>query len=488
MGIGENTVNDRVRLLALWWSVALAGSAGAIPPGKVALRGGRIIPVVGEPVENGTLLIDNGSIAAIGAAVDVPYDAMVVDVSGKVLFPGLVDAHSMRGLDVPNENAPVTPFLDVYDAIDPSKLYFEDALRDGVTSIHVIAGNNCVIGGLSRVVHPIGLTPDEMTLRGPVALKISVAPKRGSDRMVQLATLRQTFLELDDYLGDLAEKKYEESLEKKKEEIEVGPDEARKRGRALIRTDDYDDAHRNLVKLTRGELDAVVYCDRAGDVARAVEVAKDNGFHDRMTLVLGSDCFKAVDVVKQSGRPVVLGPELLHRERDPVTGDLRETFTPKVFADHGVAFALLPDADGSLAERYLNYQAARCVRNGVSRGAALEAITLNPARASGVGDLVGSLEVGKVANVLVLSGDPLDFSTWVDASYIHGVRAYDRSKDVRLKQLLGDEPSETQEPDDAPSSEAPTNEGASAISTAPDESSDEAAPDKSDEQPDRDER
>ncbi len=464
-------MNDRAFLPALFWGVLLAVPAGAIPPPKVALQGGRIIPVVGEPIESGTVLIEHGVIAAIGEHVEIPYDAMVVDVAGKVVFPGMFDAHSARGLDVRNENAPVTPFLDVYDAIDPSKLYFEDALRDGITSIHVISANNCVIGGFSRVVHPIGLTLDEMTLRGPVALKISVAPKRNSDRMVQLAMLRETFLELDDYLEELAEEKYEESLKKKGDEIDVGPDEARKRGKALIQSDDYDDAHRNLVKLTRGELDVFVYCGRAGDVSRAVELAKKNGFFDRMTLVLGSDCYKAVDVVKKSGRPVVLDSKLIHRERDSVTGDIRETFVPKVFADHGVAFSLLPNPDSSLAERYLNYQAARCVRNGVSRQAALEAITLNPAKASGVGDLVGSLEVGKVANLLVLGGDPLDFNTWVEFVYIKGIRAYDRSTDVRLQQLLGDEPAESEEAEGSEPDAAPADDSASKPNEKPQEKS-----------------
>lgn len=448
----------RLALLFLFGVCVCAATATAAPPAKVALRGARIIPVVGTEIASGTLLIEHGRITAIGENVEIPYDAMEVDVSGKVLFPGMIDAHSARGLDVPNENLPVTPYLDVYDALDPSRLYFEDALRDGVTSIHVIVANNCVIGGLSRVVHPIGLTPDEMTLHAPVALKLSVAPKRGADRMVQMATLRETFLELADYLEKRAEEKYEESLEKKDEEIDVGPDEAKKRGKPLLTDEDYDDKHRNLVKLTRGDLGAFIYCERAGDIARAVGIAKDNGFFERSVLVLGSECYKAVEEVKAAGRPAILGPQLLYRERDPVTGEIEETFVPKVFADARVSFSLLPSPDTSLAERYLNYQAARCVRNGVSRKRALKAITINPAKALGVADRIGSLEVGKVANVVVFSGDPLDFSTWVDQVYINGIKAYARETDVRLQQLLGKPPAEVEEetpPDDQGKPDAP---------------------------------
>ncbi|MGB0715611.1 MAG: amidohydrolase family protein [Phycisphaerae bacterium] len=430
-----------------WRAAAIAVLCGAsiglaAPPAKLALTGARIIPVNGKDIESGTVLMVNGKIAAIGADVQIPYDAMEVDVTGKVIFPGMIDAHSARGLDVRNENLPVTPFLDVYDAIDPSRLYFEDALRDGITTIHTIVANNCVIGGLSRALHPIGLTPDEMTLQAPVALKISAAPKFGWDRMVQMATLRETFYELADYLGDLAEQKYEESLEKKDEDIDVGPEEARKRGKELIKREDYDDKHRNLVLLTEGKLDAFAYCGEPSDVGRISEIARKNGFFDRTTLVLGPRCHKAVDEIKKTGRPVVLEAELIHRERNAITGDIKETFVPKIYHDRGIEFSLLPNADSSLAERYLNYQAARCVREGIGRKAALRAITINPAKAMGIDNLVGSIEPGKVGNLVVLSGDPLDFNTVVDHVFINGIHAYDRTKDARLQELLKAEPAE----------------------------------------------
>lgn len=440
--------------------VSAATVVASMPPAKLALQGARIIPVVGDELEHGTILIEHGKITAIAEEVDIPYDAMVVDVSGKVLFPGMVDAHSARGLDVQNENLPVTPFLDVYDALDPSRTYFEDALRDGVTSVHVIVANNCVIGGVSRVVHPIGLSPDEMTLAAPVAMKLSVAPKRRSDRMVQMATLRETFLELADYLERLAEKKYEESLEEKGELLEVGPEEARKLGKDLIGPEDYDDKHRNLVKLTSGKLLAFVYCGTASDVSRALELAKENGFLERTTLVLGPDCFKAVDEIKASKRPVILDPELIYRERDPLTGKIRETFVPKVFSDARVKYSLQPSASSSLAERYLNYQAARCVRHGIGRKKAFKSITLNPAKAAGVGDRVGSLSVGKSADIVVFSGDPLDFNSWVEKVYIKGILAYDREDDVRLKRLFGDEPKEVAEGAVDESAEKPKNDQA----------------------------
>lgn len=460
----------------------LALSALAAPPAKLALQGARIIPIRGEEIKSGTILIESGRITAVGEKVELPYDAMVVDLAGKVVMPGMVDAHSWRGLDIPNENLPVTPFLDVYDALDPSKLYFEDALRDGITSIHVIVANDCVIGGVSRVVHPIGLSPDEMAQQRDLALKMSVAPKNNSDRMAQMATFRETFRELSEYLEKLAEKKYEESLAKKDQKIDVGPDEASKRGKELVQWEDYDDAHRNLVRLTRGQLGAFIYAGLAGDVARAVQLAKDHGFCEKTVLVVGPDCYKAARELKEADRPVVLLPPYNYREQDPVTGKIKETFVPKVLADAKVAFSLVPDPDSSLAERYMNYQAAMCVRNGVSRTKALDAITINPARALGMADRIGTIEPGKLANLVVLSADPLDFNAWVDRVYINGIEAYDRSKDVRLKRLFGEQPAEVAQVPDP--EEGPKSDSASDKAEKPASAEETKKPDPAPQQPD----
>ncbi len=434
-------------------AVGLTASASALaasPPEKVALTGGRIIPVVGAPIEKGTVLIERGKITEVGADVTVPYDARVFDVTGKVVFPGMINVHTSRGMDIPNEQRPVTPHLDVYDALDPSQLFFEDCLRLGVTGVHVIPGNNAVIGGLGRVVRPIGLTVAEMTVAEGTFLKISTSPRQGFDRMLQMATLRETFLELDDYLVKLAEKRYEDKLKEDEKKIDVGPAEARKRGRELIRAEDLDDQHRNLLRLRGGRvgatnedgaallkpLGAFIYCGDAMDVAPAVKLAKDNGFFDRTVLVLGGECYKAVGELKQAARPVVLPSDLTFRETNPLTGEVRETFVPKTIFDAGLQFALVPGPDDSYAERMLTYQAARCVREGIPRDEALRAITLTPAKILGLDQRLGSIEPGKDACLVVFSGDPLDFNSVVERVFIDGIPAYERAKDVRLQRLL----------------------------------------------------
>jgi imidazolonepropionase-like amidohydrolase len=445
----------RIGVLAAWILAAVAWGAGGQAtaqdaPERVALTGARIIPITGPEIAKGTILIEHGKITAVGEDLEIPFDARVFDLPGMVITPGLIDVHSSEGMDSANESRPVTPQLDVYDAIDPSRLYFEDALRLGTTAIHIIPGNNTVVGGVGRVVRPIGLTLGEMTIAEGAFLKIAVTPRRGADRMLQIAMLREVFAKQADDLEKLAEQRYEEDREKKEKPVDVLPAEAAKRGVALIRAEDLTDETRNLLRLTGGRVEvgetqgaallsplgAFVYCQDAMDVGPAIRIAKEHGFFDRLVLVLGGESFKAIAELKQAARPVVLPEDLVYREQDPITGEMSETFVPKVIADAGLQYSIVPGPSNSLPERMLTYQAARCVRDGISRDDALRAITISPARTLGLEDRLGSIEPGKDAHLVVFSGDPLDFNSVVERVFIDGVPAYHRATDIRIQRLL----------------------------------------------------
>jgi len=218
----------------------------------------------------------------------------------------------------------------------------------------------------------------------------------------------------------------------------------------LLRAEDPDEEHKNILRLVGGQvkvlgepgptlykpLAAYFACNAAMDVAPALKIAKDNGFIDRTVLTLGGDAFKAIKELKAAARPVVLSGELLHRETDPLTGKVTETFVPKKIAEAGLLYSLTPGSDSSMPERMLTYQAARCVREGIARDEALRAITINGAKILGIEDRLGSIEVGKDAHLVVFSGDPLDFSSVVEKVFIDGILAYEREKDIRIQRLL----------------------------------------------------
>lgn len=415
-------------LLALLFVLSANGQAQI--SSKVFLEGGKIVPVVGPVIEKGNILIEDGRIIAVGEKIKAPFDAKVIDVTGKTIFPGMVNAWTSKGLKVANENLDVVPYVDVYDVLDPSMRFFEEALRAGVTSIHVSQGKNCVISGMSRTVHPIGMSVDEMTQDPTGGLVLSMFPKRGYDHAVQRAILRDTFADLDRYLDRRAEELYLEKMKKDGKTDVVTPAEARAEGKSLIKPSKLDKKYRNLYLLRQGKVDAFIVCDRAMDVAVAFDLAKKQGMEGNMTMIAGSECFKVAKKLKALKRPVILTPgEMIHREQDRMTLEDKDTFVPKALSDAKVDFAI-GGSDLPWEE------AARCVRNGVSREKAIAAITINAAKAIGLQHLIGSIEKGKLANLLVLSGDPLDNLTWVEQVIVQGHLVYERSKDKRMRDLM----------------------------------------------------
>ena len=209
-------------------------------------------------------------------------------------------------------------------------------------------------------------------------------------------------------------------------------------GLELIPRGAIDEKQEPLLDLVEGRYAAFVYCGGPREVHTALDVARANGFLERTVLVLGAACWKAADVVAEAGVPVVLEAPLVHTERDPLTGEPIETFVPGVFQEKGVRFALSSENSSSGS---LWFQAGRAIGHGLDRVVALDAVTRTAADVLGLGEEVGSLEVGKQGNVLLLTGDPLAVDTWVDHVILEGVHVYDRSTDTRNEYVYeGEEP------------------------------------------------
>ena len=419
----------------LWLGGLLLTLATVVAPAQsgsaVLVQGGHVIPVVGDPIPGGSVLIRDGKIVAVGKDIEAPFDAKVISAEGKYVFPGIVEPMTSRGLDRANENMDLGPFLLTYDAIDPSDPFFEQSLRSGVTAIHVSQGNNCVIGGETRVVRPLGLTVSEMTASKAAGLKVCFTPKNGYDRSSQMAVLRGAFRDLDRYSERLAETLYEEDLKKKDEKLTVGPEEARKRGRKLVKASKMNEPNKNLARMREGRLDAFFWCANAMDVAAAMNFAKSQKLKDdRLTVAIGAEGMKAARMLRGLKRPVILpASQMVYSEQNRETLEREETFVPERLAKAKVPFALSDSRDP-------RYDAARLVRNGISRQAALEAITINAAKAAGIDQAFGSIEVGKSGDLVILSGDPLDAMSWVDSVIIEGHHVYERAKDLRLRELM----------------------------------------------------
>lgn len=418
---------------------------------SLAIKAGKVHTPDGE-LENAVILVENGRIQAIGEDVEVPWDARVIDAQDHVAFPGFVEAHSSRGMDRPNENIDVAPFLSVVDSIDPVNFYFEDALRWGMTTINIQQGPSCVIGAQGLVVKPTGMTLDAMTVKAPAGIKLCASPKRGFSRATQAQALRKAFHELREHLEQLVQEKKDGNDRARREALYQGRDlegEGSK-GKAMegsawkvegletVPRGEIDEKLEPLLHLVEGRMPAFFYCGAPMDVHRALEIARDNGFLARTTLVLDEDCWKAADMIAEAGVPVVLDGDLVHVERDPITGEETETFVPGVLRDAGVRFAL---SSQNASTRSLWYQAATAMGLGLTREQAIDATTRVPAEILGLGNRVGALEVGRDANVVLYSGDPLSITSFVEHVVIEGEHVYDRSTDVRMKHLLqGEQP------------------------------------------------
>jgi imidazolonepropionase-like amidohydrolase len=419
---------SRIIFISIFLIVIIAGSITYAAPvrRKLAVEAGRIITIAGKDIKNGVILIEDGRIEAVGTDVEIPWDAFVIEAKDQVVMPGFVLAHTSNGLDRENENMPEVPFISTFDSIDPISTFFEDSLRGGVVAMLVLPGNNTLLGGTGTIVKPYGRTVEDMLIKRYTGLKISLRPSGNTSRMGQMQRFRRYVSELKDYLEEYEQKKADAEDEKKPFDEEI------------------DVTRQPMVDLLDKKLTAFIYCDRAADVPKAIEIQKTHELN--AVLVLSPDCYKAVDLIAKSKLPVVLDPELIVWETNEQTNEEEMKVVPMIFHKAGVKFAFQTDTS-QYGRRYLWYQAATAVKYGMPRQEALKSITLYPAQFIGIDDQFGSIETGKEATMIFLTGDPLDAQSWVDRVMMAGEIVYERAKDERLKKLL-EPPKKIQEPKD----------------------------------------
>lgn len=369
-------------------------------------------------IQDGTVLIDDdGKITAIGE-VDIPQDAKIIDGTGKILMPGLIDAHGHAGVyeeslgwegsDGNEMTDPITPQLRTIDAINPHEEGIAEALQAGVTAMCVLPGSANVIGGQGVVIHFHGNTVEDMIIKEVGGLKMAFGenPKRvysgqkktPSTRMATAAVLRENLVKAQNYLAKL-------------EKAETDPDKAPERDLKM----------EVLVKALKREIPVRAHAHRADDIMTALRIAKE--FNLDMSIEHCTEGHKIVKELKEAGVWAIVGPTMSNRSKI----ELKEMSfnTLKVLWEGGIPLAITMDHP-VIPVGYLPTAAGYAVKAGLPYEEALKAITINPAQLLGIADRYGSIEVGKMADLVLWSGDPLEIQSRVEQVLIHGQVVYTR--------------------------------------------------------------
>lgn len=386
---------------------------------SVAIVGGRVVPIAGEPVDGGTVLVTDGKITAVGADVAVPDGAGVIDAAGCWVLPGFIEAHGHVGVyeeaegwagsDTNEMTEPVTAHVRALDAINPADLGFRDAIAGGVLAVNVNPGSGNPIGGQTVAVKCWGRTVDEMVLREPSGMKSALGenPKRvygerkkmPSTRLGTAAVIRGAFVDAANYLQKI--------------EAEQGKPAA---DRTPV---DRDLKLEALGKVLRREIPWRQHCHRADDIATAMRIADEFGY--QLVIDHGTEAHLLADIIAAKGIPVIIGPLLTSRSKVELRN--RSIANPGRLARAGVTIAITTDHP-VVPINFLAHQAALSVKEGLDPVTALRALTINPARIAGIDDRLGSIEPGKDADLAIWSGDPLNVLSRVERALIGGEQVY----------------------------------------------------------------
>jgi len=382
----------------------------------LAIKGGKIYTITKGVIDEGTILIEDGKIKSVGKSVKVPEGAEVIDAKGKVVMPGLVEAHCHIGIyeekigwagsDGNEATDPATPHMRALDGIkanaDEGGLIA--ALEAGITTAQILPGSANVIGGMGVVIKTAPkVVTDEMVIRSPSGMKIAFGenPRRvygveqkktPSTRMGVAGVLREWLQKAKSY------------MEKK----ELFKDQPEKLPEVDMRLE-------ALELVLKGEIPLRAHAHRADDVATAVRIAEEFGVE--MSWEHATEGHRVAEWIAEKGIPAVWGPSLMARPK----WEMRELSfdTPRILYEAGVKFAIQTDAVGS-SIAFLPLCAGMAVKHGLPYDEALKAITITPAEILGVDDRVGSIEKGKDADLRILDGDPLELRTRVEMVIING--------------------------------------------------------------------
>ena len=387
------------------------------PPTVVAITGGYVVPVASAPIENGTVLIENGVITAVGASVHIPKDAVIVRADGGWVLPGFIESHGHVGIheeangpagDDTNEMTnPNMAAARAIDAIDIEDEGFRDALSGGITSVVVKPGSGNPIGGQTVAIKTWGgRTIDEQVISDAVSVKSALGenPKRvygnkdktPATRMGVALIIRQAFEDARFYSAQRAQ--------------------AAAKGEPF-KKDLWMDT---LARVLDGELVWDQHTHRHDDIATALRLADEFGY--RLVVNHGTEAHKIADLLAERNIPVIFGPMFTSRSKVELKD--RAIANLATIAAAGVMVAITTDHP-VVPINFLVHQASLAVKEGLPRDVALKALTVNPAAILGLDSRVGSLTPGLDGDVVLWSGDPLDVNSRALRVLIGGATMYE---------------------------------------------------------------
>jgi imidazolonepropionase-like amidohydrolase len=415
------------RFLLLSIGCALCAAAvfsQATQPTEYAITHAKIFTLAGSPIEDGTVIIRNGKIAAVGANVEIPTSAKVIDAKGLQLYPGLFDPITQMGLREigavsatvdTTETGSFNPDLVAATAVLPSSAHIPVTRAAGITEVLAVpasggfdsSSSSSLLGGQASAIHMAGWTIDDMLIRRNAAMVIDW-PR------IELRTFDFSTFSIREKPYIDAKKEYDKQVDQLADWI----GQARHYAQALEKSSstlDRDVKLESLTPVIRGEMPVLVFAEKQREIRDAVEFCDKRKL--KMILAGGAEAWKLKDLLRSRSIPVILGPTLAEPLEEDDAYD-RLLTQPAELKSAGVTIAF-GSFDNSFARR-LGQQAANAVAHGLSPEDGLKAVTLYPAQIFGLDSQLGTIQPGKVANLIVTNGDPLELTTEVKYLFIKG--------------------------------------------------------------------
>jgi len=381
----------------------------------LAIKNGKLITITDGIIENGTVLIDDGKIVAVGKDINIPNDADIIDATGKWITPGFIDAHSHISVesmphalgelsDLNETTSPITPQIRSIDALYPEDIAIHTARRSGITASHTLPGSANICGGTGITFkHKIGKTVYELVIPNSEQMKFALGenPRNvyGSKntmpktRMGNAAVLRELLYNAKQYSDALLEYERDPTKTKPKFDIKLNA----------------------LVPVIRRQMKARIHCHRSDDIVTAIRIAEEFDLDYALEHVTEGHIIK--EFLAEKNPICTLGPLY----GGPSKSELRNRSDKNaaILAQEGITICLSQDA--AVGTALLPMDIGRAIAYGLSEEIAFKAVTINPAKLLGIDKRLGSLEVGKDADIAIWNGHPFSSLTRCEISIIDGI-------------------------------------------------------------------